>query len=111
MSARDQAVLKSVSAASSPAADEARDILERLGVPHSAFSTSGRPAVSPISGAVITHVRETSPAETKAAIGRAHEAGGDVMVTGSALYRTTGSLTPTVSALRAAAMKDATERT
>ena len=44
-------------------------------------------------------------------IGQAHEAGADVMVTGSALYRTTGSLAPTVSALRAAAMKDATERT
>jgi len=44
-------------------------------------------------------------------IGQAHAAGGEVMVTGSALYRTTGSLAPTVSALREAAMKEATERT
>ncbi len=44
-------------------------------------------------------------------IGQAQSAGGQVMVTGSALYRTTGSLAPTVSALRAAATKDATERT
>jgi ribulose-phosphate 3-epimerase len=44
-------------------------------------------------------------------IGQAHTAGGEVMVTGSALYRTTGSLAPTVSALRAAATKDAIERT
>ncbi|KAB0268701.1 aldehyde dehydrogenase family protein [Microvirga brassicacearum] len=74
MSARDQAVLKTVAAAPAPAADEARAILKRLGVPDSAFATSGRPATSPISGAVITHVRETSPDEAKAAIGRAHEA-------------------------------------
>ena len=44
-------------------------------------------------------------------IGPSHAAGGEVMVTGSALYRTTGSLAPTVSALRAAATKDAIERT
>ena len=44
-------------------------------------------------------------------IGLAHAAGGEVMVTGSALYRTTGSLAPTVSALREAAMKDVVERT
>jgi ribulose-phosphate 3-epimerase len=44
-------------------------------------------------------------------IGQAHAAGGEVLVTGSALYRTEGSLAPTVSALRAAATKDTTERT
>ena len=44
-------------------------------------------------------------------IGLARAAGGEVMVTGSALYRTTGSLAPTVSALREAAMKDVVERT
>ena len=44
-------------------------------------------------------------------IGPAHAAGGEVMVTGSALYRTPGSLAPTVAALRQAAAKDATERT
>ena len=36
-------------------------------------------------------------------IGAAHAAGGDVLVTGSALYSTTGDLAPTVDALRAAA--------
>jgi ribulose-phosphate 3-epimerase len=36
-------------------------------------------------------------------IGRAHAAGGDVLVTGSALYSTDGDLAPTVAALRAAA--------
>ncbi|WP_210495374.1 L-piperidine-6-carboxylate dehydrogenase [Microvirga antarctica] len=70
MSARDQAVLKTVA----PAAEEARTILTRLGVPDSAFSDKGRPATSPISGGVIVHVRETSPEDAKAAIGRAHEA-------------------------------------
>jgi len=39
-------------------------------------------------------------------IGAAHAAGGEVLVVGSALYRTTGSLAPTVGALRAAATKD-----
>ena len=36
-------------------------------------------------------------------IGRARAAGGDVLVTGSALYSTDGDLTPTVAALRTAA--------
>ncbi|MGH2401320.1 MAG: ribulose-phosphate 3-epimerase [Candidatus Limnocylindria bacterium] len=36
-------------------------------------------------------------------IGRAHAAGGEVLVTGSALYSTDGDLAPTVAALRAAA--------
>ncbi len=36
-------------------------------------------------------------------IGRAHAAGGTVLVTGSALYSTDGDLAPTVAALRAAA--------
>ena len=44
-------------------------------------------------------------------IGRARAAGGEVLVTGSALYRTSGSLAPTVSALRAAATKKEAERT
>lgn len=37
-------------------------------------------------------------------IGRAFAAGGDVLVTGSALYSTDGDLAPTVAALRAAAL-------
>ena len=41
-------------------------------------------------------------------IGSAHAAGGDVLVTGSALYSTPGDLAPTVAALRAAAHGGAT---
>ena len=41
-------------------------------------------------------------------IGAAHEAGGEVLVTGSALYRTDGDLASTVDALRAAARRGAT---
>ncbi len=41
-------------------------------------------------------------------IGPAHAAGGEVLVTGSALYRTDGDLAPTVDALRAAARHGAT---
>jgi ribulose-phosphate 3-epimerase len=37
-------------------------------------------------------------------IGSAHAAGGEVLVTGSSLYSTDGDLTPTVAALRAAAL-------
>ncbi|HUF06099.1 MAG TPA: ribulose-phosphate 3-epimerase [Candidatus Binatia bacterium] len=37
-------------------------------------------------------------------IGRSHAAGGEVLVVGSALYSTDGDLTPTVAALRAAAL-------
>ena len=38
-------------------------------------------------------------------IGRAHAAGGEVLVTGSALYSTDGDLAPTVAALRSAALE------
>ncbi len=38
-------------------------------------------------------------------IGRAHAAGGEVLVTGSALYSTDGDLTSTVAALRSAALE------
>ena len=44
-------------------------------------------------------------------IGRAHAAGGDVLVTGSALYSTDGDLAPTVAALRAAALRGAESET
>jgi ribulose-phosphate 3-epimerase len=44
-------------------------------------------------------------------IGAAHAAGGEVLVVGSALYRTSGSLAPTVDALRMTATKDDDERT
>src|SRR3712207_1008564 len=68
------ASLKPVSSAPASVADEARAILARLGVPESAFASGGRPAVSPITGEVTAHLRETTPDEAKAAIGRAHEA-------------------------------------
>ena len=74
MSARDQAALKSVPAAPATVAEEARAILSRLGVPDSVFAPTGRPAVSPITGETIVHVRETTPDEAKAAIGRADAA-------------------------------------
>src|SRR5919107_2526521 len=74
MSARDQAALKTVPATPVTAAAEARAILARLGVPDSAFAAGGRPATSPITGETIVEVRETTPEEAKAAIGRADAA-------------------------------------
>src|SRR5215210_654102 len=68
------ASLKPVSSAPASVADEARAILAPLGVPESAFASTGRPARSPITGEVIAHVRETTPEEAKAAIGRADAA-------------------------------------
>src|SRR5215204_3832012 len=55
-------------------ADEALAVLRRLGVPADAVGGSGMPARSPITGEVVTHVRETSPEEAKDAIRRADEA-------------------------------------
>jgi aldehyde dehydrogenase (NAD+) len=55
-------------------AEDARAILDRLGVPAAAFDKGGLPARSPITGEIVTQVRETSLDEAKAAIGRAHEA-------------------------------------
>ncbi|RDI62578.1 L-piperidine-6-carboxylate dehydrogenase [Microvirga subterranea] len=74
MSARDQAALKSVPAAPATVAEEARAILSRLGVPDQVFAPAGRPATSPITGETIVHIRETTPEEAKAAIGRADAA-------------------------------------
>ncbi|HVL71642.1 MAG TPA: aldehyde dehydrogenase family protein, partial [Beijerinckiaceae bacterium] len=54
--------------------DEALAILRRLGVPDSATGGRGLPARTPITGEVVTHVRETSPDEARDAIRRAHEA-------------------------------------
>jgi aldehyde dehydrogenase (NAD+) len=64
-------------ASSSPVtsvADEIRSILDRLGVPESAFGQVGHPARSPITGEVVVHVRETTAEEARAAIGRSHAA-------------------------------------
>jgi aldehyde dehydrogenase (NAD+) len=55
-------------------AEDARAALSRLGVPDSVFSSGGRAARSPVTGEVLAELRETTVAETKAAIGRAHEA-------------------------------------
>ncbi len=57
-----------------PVRDEALSILSGLGVPESAFQAGGLPARSPITGELIAEVRTASPDETRAAIGRAHEA-------------------------------------
>ncbi len=56
------------------AADDARAILERLGVPGTALGTSGLPARSPIDGKIVGHVAEASAGDMGAAIGRAHGA-------------------------------------
>jgi aldehyde dehydrogenase (NAD+) len=54
--------------------DEAPAILRRLGVPDACIVGVGRPARSPITGEIITHVARTSPDDAKAAIARAHKA-------------------------------------
>jgi aldehyde dehydrogenase (NAD+) len=58
----------------SPIGDEALAILRRLGVPPGTVGAAGLPARSPITGEIVTHVRETSAAEAKDSIRRAHEA-------------------------------------
>ena len=68
-----QAVLKPISGSPS-VAEEARAILSRLGVPALAFAPGGMPARSPITGETMAHVRETTPEDARAAIGRAHDA-------------------------------------
>ena len=57
-----------------PVPDDALAILNRLGVPESALARHGLPARSPITGEVVAHLRETTPEEASAAIGRAHQA-------------------------------------
>jgi aldehyde dehydrogenase (NAD+) len=54
--------------------EESLALLARLGVPESAFATSGLPARSPITGEVIAHLKETTIEEAREAIGRAHQA-------------------------------------
>jgi aldehyde dehydrogenase (NAD+) len=54
--------------------DEALAILSRLGAPGSASARDGLPAISPITGELITHVGITSPEEASATIGRAAHA-------------------------------------
>lgn len=60
--------------AGSDVAPAALAILQRLGVPDSAFDKAGLPARSPVTGETVATLRVTTPGEAKAAIGRAHEA-------------------------------------
>jgi aldehyde dehydrogenase (NAD+) len=73
MAIRDQALRRPEHDAGS-VREDALALLDRLGVDPSAFAPSGLPARSPITGEIITHLRETSAEEARAAIGRAHEA-------------------------------------
>ena len=54
--------------------DEVLGLCGRLGVPDSAFASAGLAARSPVTGEVVAHLRETTPGEASAAIGRAHQA-------------------------------------
>src|SRR3984893_5888318 len=54
--------------------EEALTILSGLGAPGSAFARDGIPAVSPITGELITQVGITRPEEASAVIGRAAHA-------------------------------------
>lgn len=54
--------------------NDALALLKRLGVPESAYASAGLSARSPITGESVATLRETSPAEAEAAIGRAQSA-------------------------------------
>ncbi|WP_188515707.1 L-piperidine-6-carboxylate dehydrogenase [Alsobacter metallidurans] len=54
--------------------DDVLGILDRLGVPASAFQKGGMAARSPITGEVVAELREASAEDASAAIGRAHAA-------------------------------------
>jgi aldehyde dehydrogenase (NAD+) len=54
--------------------EEALAICSRLGVPGALLTAEGLPARTPITGEIITRVRETTPDETKHAIGLAQDA-------------------------------------
>ncbi|MGZ8363554.1 MAG: L-piperidine-6-carboxylate dehydrogenase [Caulobacteraceae bacterium] len=56
------------------AAKEAREILERLGVPASVWKDAGLLARSPITGEAVGHLKTHSADEAKAAIDAAHQA-------------------------------------
>ena len=56
------------------AREEALALLTRLGVADSHFGKSGLAARSPITGEIVAHVRETTPAEAQGAIARAQRA-------------------------------------
>ncbi len=54
--------------------EEALAIAARLGVPHSLLASEGLPARTPITGEIITHIRETTAEDAKHAIGLAQDA-------------------------------------
>ncbi|MFZ4533803.1 MAG: aldehyde dehydrogenase family protein, partial [Alsobacter sp.] len=51
--------------------DEVRSLLDRLGVPATAFAPGGMAARSPLTGTVVAELAETDAAAAQAAIGRA----------------------------------------
>jgi aldehyde dehydrogenase (NAD+) len=55
-------------------AAEIEQLLQRLGVPRSAYTGGELTVRSPVTGEVIAQVPQTTPAEATAAIGQAHEA-------------------------------------
>jgi aldehyde dehydrogenase (NAD+) len=54
--------------------EEALEICKRLGVPGPLFADEGLPTCTPITGEIITHVRQTASDEAKRAIGLAQNA-------------------------------------
>ncbi len=58
----------------SPLPQDALALLKRLGVTDTAYAATGLAARSPITGETVATLRETSAAETDAAIGRAQQA-------------------------------------
>ena len=54
--------------------DEVRGLLDRLGVPATAFAPGGMAARSPLTGTVVAELAETDTAAAQAAIGRAADA-------------------------------------
>lgn len=56
------------------AAADAAQVLERLGVPAALTTGGDRPVRSPVTGEVIAHVHDNTPAQVDAAVEAAHEA-------------------------------------
>ncbi|MFN3583874.1 aldehyde dehydrogenase family protein [Phenylobacterium sp.] len=56
------------------AASEAAEVLERLGVAQALWTGGNRPVRSPVTGEVMAHVHDDTPAKVNAAVEAAHEA-------------------------------------
>ena len=63
-----------MTAAAPSVAAETRQLLDKLGVDHAAFAEGGLAVRSPIDGAAIARLRETTVDDAKAAIAAAHAA-------------------------------------